>query len=99
MDKREADIHHQYNREKFDVIIKHLEKINGRLQKAENNITGISGAEAVGRYEAINSKELFEMEYWSLEQAKLAGIKERPLDQKIALITGGAIALEPQQQL
>ena len=41
MDKREADIHHQYNREKFDVIIKHLEKINGRLQKAENNITGI----------------------------------------------------------
>ena len=41
MDKREANIHHQYNREKFDVIIKHLEKINGRLQKAENNITGI----------------------------------------------------------
>ena len=41
MDKIEADIHHQYNREKFDVIIKHLEKINGRLQKAENNITGI----------------------------------------------------------
>jgi rhamnose utilization protein RhaD (predicted bifunctional aldolase and dehydrogenase)/NAD(P)-dependent dehydrogenase (short-subunit alcohol dehydrogenase family) len=55
----------------------------------ENNITGISGAEAVGRYETINSKELFEMEYWSLEQAKLAGIKERPLDRKIALITGG----------
>ena len=38
MDKREADIHHQYNKEKFDVIIKHLEKINGRLQKAEKDI-------------------------------------------------------------
>ena len=38
MDKREADIHHQYNKEKFTVIIKHLEKINGRLQKAEKDI-------------------------------------------------------------
>ena len=38
MDKIEADIHHQYNREKFDVIIKHLEKINGRLQQAEKDI-------------------------------------------------------------
>ena len=38
MDKREADIHHQYNREKFNVIIEHLEKINGRLQKAEKDI-------------------------------------------------------------
>ncbi len=38
MDKREAEIHHQYNKEKFDVIIKHLERINGRLQKAEKDI-------------------------------------------------------------
>ena len=38
MDKREADIHHQYNREKFNVIIEHLEKINGRLQQAEKDI-------------------------------------------------------------
>ena len=38
MDKREAAIHHEYNREKFNVIIEHLEKINGRLQKAEKDI-------------------------------------------------------------
>ena len=41
MDKREAEIHHEYNREKFNVIIEHLERINGRLDKAENNITSI----------------------------------------------------------
>ena len=56
----------------------------------ENNITGITGAEAIGKYETISSSELFEMEYWSLEQAKLAGIKEKPLDRKVMLITGGA---------
>ena len=38
MDKREAEIHHEYNREKFNVIIEHLERINGRLQQAEKDI-------------------------------------------------------------
>lgn len=56
----------------------------------ENNITGITGAESIGKYETISSSELFEMEYWSLEQAKLAGVKEKPLDRKVVLITGGA---------
>ena len=56
----------------------------------ENNITGITGAEAIGKYETISSSGLFEMEDWSLEQAKLAGIKEKPLDRKVMLITGGA---------
>lgn len=56
----------------------------------ENNIIGITGAEAIGKYQTISSSKLFEMEYWSLEQAKLAGVKEKPLDRKVVLITGGA---------
>ena len=30
------------------------------------------------------------MEYWSLEQAKLGGVVEKPLAGQIALVTGGA---------
>ena len=37
--RREVTIHLQHNSEKIDVVISHLEKINGRLQKAEKDIT------------------------------------------------------------
>ena len=36
--RREVKIHLQHHSEKFDVVIAHLEKINGRLQKAEKVI-------------------------------------------------------------
>ncbi len=57
---------------------------------AENAITTITGAEAVGRFESLTPSELFEMEYWSLEQAKLGAAAAPPLQGKIAVITGGA---------
>jgi rhamnose utilization protein RhaD (predicted bifunctional aldolase and dehydrogenase)/NAD(P)-dependent dehydrogenase (short-subunit alcohol dehydrogenase family) len=50
-------------------------------------------AEAVGEYEALSPSELFAMEYWSLEQAKLRGRSARPLEGQVALITGGAGAI------
>ncbi|AWT60218.1 MAG: putative NAD-dependent oxidoreductase [Candidatus Moanabacter tarae] len=56
-----------------------------------HTVPTIQLAEAVGGWRALPEKELFEMEYWELEQAKL---KERsgafPLQGKIALITGAA---------
>ena len=36
--RREVTIHLQHHSEKIDVVISHLEKINGRLQKAEKDI-------------------------------------------------------------
>ena len=46
-------------------------------------------AEQLGGWQALPPKDLFEMEYWSLEQAKLkkAG-KPRPLQGRIAVVTG-----------
>jgi rhamnose utilization protein RhaD (predicted bifunctional aldolase and dehydrogenase)/NAD(P)-dependent dehydrogenase (short-subunit alcohol dehydrogenase family) len=48
----------------------------------------ITDAEAIGRFESISEDEMFDMEYWSLEQAKLGAAKELPLAGQIAVITG-----------
>jgi rhamnose utilization protein RhaD (predicted bifunctional aldolase and dehydrogenase)/NAD(P)-dependent dehydrogenase (short-subunit alcohol dehydrogenase family) len=60
---------------------------------AENTIVTITDAEAVGRFEALPEADLFDMEYWSLEQAKLGQAKEKPLAGQIAVVTGGAGAI------
>jgi rhamnose utilization protein RhaD (predicted bifunctional aldolase and dehydrogenase)/NAD(P)-dependent dehydrogenase (short-subunit alcohol dehydrogenase family) len=60
---------------------------------AENTIQTITDAESIGRFEALGDKDLFEMEYWSLEQAKLGKAAERPLARQVAVITGGAGAI------
>jgi len=36
--RREVQIHLRHHTEKIDVVIAHLEQINGRLQKAEKDI-------------------------------------------------------------
>jgi len=60
---------------------------------AEASIGAISDAERIGRFEALSEAELFDMEYWSLEQAKLGKGKEKPLQRQVALITGGGGAI------
>jgi NAD(P)-dependent dehydrogenase (short-subunit alcohol dehydrogenase family) len=50
-------------------------------------------AESVGRFEPVSRQDLFDLEYWSLEQAKLAGSKPRPLTGQVAFVTGGAGAI------
>jgi rhamnose utilization protein RhaD (predicted bifunctional aldolase and dehydrogenase)/NAD(P)-dependent dehydrogenase (short-subunit alcohol dehydrogenase family) len=50
----------------------------------------ITDAEAIGRFESISEAEMFDMEYWSLEQAKLGAVKELPLAGQVAVITGAA---------
>ena len=54
----------------------------------ETNIKVITDAEGVGRFESIREFDIFEMEYWSLEQAKLGKAKEKPLARKIVAVTG-----------
>ena len=47
--------------------------------------------EALGRWAPLGERDLFDVEYWELEQKKLrAGGKVLPLAGKIALVSGGA---------
>jgi len=57
---------------------------------AESTVETVTDAEAVGRFESISEAELFDIEYWSLEQAKLGQAAEKPLAGQIAAVTGGA---------
>jgi rhamnose utilization protein RhaD (predicted bifunctional aldolase and dehydrogenase)/NAD(P)-dependent dehydrogenase (short-subunit alcohol dehydrogenase family) len=57
---------------------------------AESTIETVTDAEAVGRFESISEADLFDIEYWSLEQAKLGQTSEKPLAGQIAVVTGGA---------
>ncbi len=57
--------------------------------------------EALGIYNELDESSIFDMEYWSLEQAKLGKAAPKPLFGKIALVTGGggAMALGIARQL
>ena len=57
---------------------------------AQSTIETVTDAEAVGRFESVSEADLFDIEYWSLEQAKLGQSSEKPLAGQIAVITGGA---------
>jgi rhamnose utilization protein RhaD (predicted bifunctional aldolase and dehydrogenase)/NAD(P)-dependent dehydrogenase (short-subunit alcohol dehydrogenase family) len=59
----------------------------------EAAIATITDAEAVGRFEPLPEADLFDVEYWSLEQAKLGNAKELPLAGQVAVITGAAGAI------
>lgn len=60
---------------------------------AEATVVVVTDADAVGRFEPLPESELFAMEYWSLEQAKLGGAAEKPLQRQVMAITGGAGAI------
>jgi rhamnose utilization protein RhaD (predicted bifunctional aldolase and dehydrogenase)/NAD(P)-dependent dehydrogenase (short-subunit alcohol dehydrogenase family) len=57
---------------------------------AESTIQTVTDAEAIGRYECAGEADLFDMEYWSLEQAKLGKGKEARLARHVVVVTGGA---------
>src|SRR5207245_5258524 len=46
---------------------------------AESTVETVTEAEAIGRFESVSEADLFDIEYWSLEQAKLGEIEEKPL--------------------
>jgi len=56
----------------------------------EHCIDVIEAAEAIGRYEVLPLGDVFDMEYWSLEQAKLGKKKPLPLQAHVVFVTGAA---------
>ena len=56
---------------------------------AETTARVIADAERLGRFRCIPEKDIFEIEYWSLEQAKLGKAVEKPLARHIVAVTGG----------
>jgi len=56
-----------------------------------NAINVMRGAESVSTYAPIDEAEKFRIEYWALEEAKLARMpKPKPLASRVALVTGAA---------
>jgi rhamnose utilization protein RhaD (predicted bifunctional aldolase and dehydrogenase)/NAD(P)-dependent dehydrogenase (short-subunit alcohol dehydrogenase family) len=60
---------------------------------AESAIKTITDAEAIGRYESVSEWDMFEMESWPLQQAKLGSDPAGPLAGQIAVITGAGGAI------
>jgi rhamnose utilization protein RhaD (predicted bifunctional aldolase and dehydrogenase)/NAD(P)-dependent dehydrogenase (short-subunit alcohol dehydrogenase family) len=60
---------------------------------AEHTIFTKMAARDVGPYRGLPDLDLFDMEYWPLEQAKLASFKPRELEGQVAVITGGGGAI------
>jgi rhamnose utilization protein RhaD (predicted bifunctional aldolase and dehydrogenase)/NAD(P)-dependent dehydrogenase (short-subunit alcohol dehydrogenase family) len=60
---------------------------------AEEWMAVIYNAELTGSFESISEAEMFDVEYWPLEQAKLGTREEPPLAGQIAVVTGAAGAI------
>jgi NAD(P)-dependent dehydrogenase (short-subunit alcohol dehydrogenase family) len=60
---------------------------------AETWATTLLAAESIGRFEPVGENDTFDMEYWSLEQAKLGKAAEKPLARTVVMVTGGAGAI------
>jgi rhamnulose-1-phosphate aldolase/alcohol dehydrogenase len=60
---------------------------------AEHTLRTKIWATALGQYEGLSELDLFDVEYWGLEQAKLGKGESLPLAGQVALVTGGAGAI------
>ena len=61
---------------------------------AQHTLRTIQQAEAAGGWVALPEKDLFEIEYWDLEQAKLKRTPApKPLQGKVAIVTGAAAGI------
>ncbi|MGH6684503.1 MAG: bifunctional aldolase/short-chain dehydrogenase, partial [Pseudolabrys sp.] len=56
---------------------------------AETAVEGITDAEALGRYTPVGEADMFDLEYWPMELAKLGARKPLALEGQVAVITGG----------
>jgi rhamnose utilization protein RhaD (predicted bifunctional aldolase and dehydrogenase)/NAD(P)-dependent dehydrogenase (short-subunit alcohol dehydrogenase family) len=68
---------------------------NAQEEKISLDIFGsmklsIIDSHKIGIFQSINNKEIFKMEYWPLERAKLSGKKRKTADGQVVVITGGA---------
>ena len=60
---------------------------------AEAAVATITDAEAIGRFESISEADMFDCEYWPIEQAKLGSGQGMPLAGQIAVVTGAGGAI------
>jgi rhamnose utilization protein RhaD (predicted bifunctional aldolase and dehydrogenase)/NAD(P)-dependent dehydrogenase (short-subunit alcohol dehydrogenase family) len=60
---------------------------------AEAAVATITDAEAVGTFQPIAEADMFDTEYWPIEQAKLGKEKDLPLAGQIAVVTGAGGAI------
>lgn len=60
---------------------------------AETWAATLLAAESIGRFQPVGEDDTFDMEYWSLEQAKLGKGAEKPLARQVVLVTGGGGAI------
>jgi rhamnulose-1-phosphate aldolase/alcohol dehydrogenase len=85
------------------VLIPGLGMIAWGKNKSESRVTAefyncaievMRGAEAIDRYEAMDQQEAFDIEYWSLEEAKLRRMPpEKELDRKIVVVVGAGAGI------
>src|SRR4029434_796650 len=78
------------------ILIPGLGMIAWSKNKSESRVTAefyncaievMRGAEAIDKYEAMDPQEAFDIEYWSLEDAKLRRLPQaRELERNIAAI-------------
>ncbi|HEX9189583.1 MAG TPA: bifunctional rhamnulose-1-phosphate aldolase/short-chain dehydrogenase [Vicinamibacteria bacterium] len=85
------------------VLVPGLGMIAWGKTKSESRVTAefyncaievMRGAEAIDRYEAMDPQEAFDIEYWSLEEAKLRRLPpERELDRHVVLVVGAGAGI------
>ena len=85
------------------VLIPGLGMIAWGKNKSESRVTAefyncaievMRGAEAVDQYEAMNPQEAFDIEYWSLEEAKLRRLPpEKELDRQVVVVIGAGAGI------
>ena len=85
------------------VLIPGLGMIAWGKNKSESRVTAefyncaievMRGAEAIDQYEAMDQQEAFDIEYWSLEEAKLRRMPpEKELDRQIVVVIGAGAGI------
>ena len=85
------------------VLIPGLGMIAWGKNKSESRVTAefyncaievMRGAEAIDRYEAMDEQEAFDIEYWSLEEAKLRRLPpEKELDRQVVAVVGAGAGI------
>jgi rhamnulose-1-phosphate aldolase/alcohol dehydrogenase len=85
------------------VLVPGLGMIAWGKNKSESRVTAefyncaievMRGAEAIDQYEAMDPQEAFDIEYWSLEEAKLGRLPpEKELDRQVIVVVGAGVGI------
>ena len=85
------------------VLIPGLGMVAWGKNKSESRVTAefyncaievMRGAEAIDTYEAMDPQEAFDIEYWSLEEAKLRRLpQEKELDRQVVVVIGAGAGI------